>query len=41
MHNGKSLISIFQGLSSSNIKTFILARGLGAGLSVYDAYSVS
>ena len=34
-HGGKGLISIFQGLSSSVGGTFVLAGGLGAGLSFY------
>ena len=33
---GKSLISIFQEFSSSNYKAFILAGGLGTGLSFYE-----
>ena len=30
MHNGKSLVSVFQEFSASNNKTFILAGELGA-----------
>ena len=34
-NSGKILISVFQEFSSSIIKAFILAGGLGAGLSLY------
>ena len=35
VHSGKSLISIFQEISSSISKAFILAGGFGTGLSFY------
>ena len=34
-HNGKGLISLFQEFSTSIDKAFILAGGLGTGLSFY------
>ena len=40
-HSGKSLISIFQEFSSSIGKAFILAGGLGAGLSFCGVWTVS
>ena len=35
VHNEKSFMSVFQGFSASIDKAFILAGGLGAGLSFY------
>ena len=35
-HNGKCLISVFQEFAASIDKTFILAGGLGTGLSFYE-----
>ena len=35
VHSGKNLVSVFQGFSASTSKAYILAGGLGAGLSFY------
>ena len=40
-HSGKCLISVFQGFSASIDGAFILAGGLGTGLSFFEVWTVS
>ena len=40
-HSGKSLISVLQEFSASMEENFVLAGGLGAGLSFYGVGAVS
>ena len=35
VHSGKDLVSVFQGFSASTGEAYILAGGLGTGLSFY------
>ena len=41
MHNGKSLLSVFQEFSSSINKTFILVGKLGTRLLLYGVLTLS